>query len=67
MQLSKVVASLITAVALSACSTVDYRMEQAMHPIEVIESNFVESTLDAEIVLNETPSAYGLLAEVLAT
>lgn len=66
MQLSKVVASLIAATALGACSTVDYRMEQAMTPIEVIESNFVESTLDAEIVLNETPTQ-GLLAEVLAT
>lgn len=60
MQPSKVVVSLIAAVALSACSSVEYRMEQALNPIEVIESNFVESTLDAEIVLNESPSLHGL-------
>ena len=37
------------AVGLGACSTVDYRADAG--PIEVIESNFLESTNDSEIVL----------------
>lgn len=66
MQLRKVVAPLIASVALSACTTVEYRLDQAMTPIEVIESNYVESTLDAEIVLNESPKFHGLSGVVTA-
>ena len=66
MQLRKAVAPLIASLALGACTTVEYRMDQAMTPIEVIESNFVESTHDAEIVLNETPSLYGWSQAVTA-
>ena len=66
MQLRKVVAPLIASLALTACTTMEYRMDQAMNPIEVIESNYVESTLDAEIVLNETPKFQGLAGVVTA-
>jgi hypothetical protein len=66
MQLRKVVAPLIASLALSACTTMDYRLDQAMTPIEVIESNYVESTLDAEIVLNETPDLYGISGVITA-
>jgi hypothetical protein len=37
---------------LGGCSTVEYRSASA--PIEVIESNYIESTNDAEIVKNDS-------------
>lgn len=54
-------AAAILALGLSACGTMDLRSETAMTPIEVIESNYVESTLDAEVVLNDTPSVEAIL------
>ncbi len=42
------------AVFVCGCSTVEYRT--AATAIEVIESNYIESTNDAEIVHVETPS-----------
>ena len=66
MQLRKALAPLIAVLSLGACTTVEYRMDQAMTPIEVIDSNFVESTLDAEIVLNATPALRGLSEAVSA-
>lgn len=47
------------ALSLCACGSVqhrqDYNYHRSMVPIEVIDSNYVESTNDAEIVFIETP------------
>lgn len=43
--------SLGLAISLGACTTVDYRADAG--PIEVIDSNFLESTNDSEIVLQD--------------
>ncbi len=45
----------LLALGLGACGTMELRQE-AMAPIEVIESNYVESTNDAEIVFADTPA-----------
>ena len=52
----------LVALSLCACGSAEPRRDyQSMAaPIEVIESNFVESTNDAEIVYQELPAqAYG--------
>ena len=46
----------VLALALGACGSVEHRKDySSFTPIEVIESNYVESTNDAEIVFTETP------------
>ena len=54
----------VLALGLCACSTIEYRHDYTT-AIEVIESNYVESTNDAEIVLNdkssETPWISGVI------
>jgi hypothetical protein len=53
----------VVAFGMCACSTVDYRSTGAA--IEVIESNFVESTNDSEVVLQETPSSFLAMVKAL--
>jgi hypothetical protein len=54
------------ALGMCGCSTMEYRTSAA--PIEVIESNYMESTNDAEIVHVETPSQnYAAIKPVDAT
>jgi hypothetical protein len=48
------VLTMALALVMCGCSTVEYRSSAA--PIEVIESNYIESTNDAEIVHVETPA-----------
>jgi len=58
----KPVFAALFAFSLCACGSAEYRQDyQSMAaPIEVIESNFVESTNDAEIVYQELPAqVYG--------
>ena len=54
---SRSVLAAVFAMALSACGSVEYRQDyQSLAvPIEVIDSNYVESTYDTEIVYTETP------------
>lgn len=57
MQTRSFVAPLLAAVlalGLCACSSIEYRHDYTT-AIEVIDSNYVESTYDTEIVLDETP------------
>ena len=50
----------VLALGLSACSSIDYRHDYTT-AIEVIDSNYVESTYDSEVVLNETPWISGVM------
>ena len=62
MQMRKLVAPLLVSLfslGLTACGTMDYRNDYSsvghFAPIDVIESNYVESTLDAEIASLQAP------------
>jgi hypothetical protein len=62
MQMRRFVAPLLVSLAsmgLTACGTMEYRNDYSsvghFAPIDVIESNYVESTLDAEIALLQAP------------
>ena len=62
MQMRRLAAPLLVSLfslGLTACGTMDYRHDYSSvghyGPIDVIESNFVESTLDAEIASLQAP------------
>ena len=55
--LGRPVLAALFALTLCACGSIEYRQDyqSSAVPIEIIDSNFVESTYDTEIVYTETP------------